>query len=225
MATKSKDAIDRVRAAVAAARDIHDIDADLRARHRARSKERAQTDLALPPLQDVIAGMERLIDDAAAEWAKDFGAIVARACGGHVEMDSDGRGNEVRRERRPQLPIFTGDRLDLKMLAALAPDALKASLAAAIRGSRVTFGLPAEARAARLAELDAEIAELEREHTALVDAAAEAGITLVLLPTVLKRREDAARAAERDAELAQLRSTLHGPLTLQGALPGQNGPR
>ena len=60
-------------------------------------------------------------------------------------------------------------------------------------------------RPAILAKLDEEIADLERRHTELVDAAAEVGIAIELLPTVKARREAEAKQRARDEGLARQR--------------------
>jgi septal ring factor EnvC (AmiA/AmiB activator) len=65
--------------------------------------------------------------------------------------------------------------------------------------------LPPEARAKRLAELNAEIQQVERDHEALVVAAVEAGLTLAHLPTTEARLLAEQREREREDELRRQR--------------------
>jgi len=106
----------------------------------------------------------------------------------------------------PQLPHFGDGNIKFHELCGLVPGLMKARLKEVIRGTNVKFGLPAEARARRLAEVDVAIAEVEAQHTALVEAAAEVGITLPLIESVRARREAEALKAERERVLEQERA-------------------
>lgn len=207
MTSKPADDLKALAAAKKAAAALTEHEQELRKRHAERASERQNVQLALRPRDEVLANASRLVDEAAAQWAKDFGHTVTQELSGYIEVDTDRRGNIVERVRRPRLLYMPADRIDFAMLCALAPDALKGTLRSIVQAqSPATFGLSDTARAERLAVLDAEIAEIERLHSELVDGAAEVGIALSLLPAVAERRHEAAQRAAREAELAAERA-------------------
>jgi hypothetical protein len=179
---------------------------DIAARHAERTRERERVHAALRPKAEVHANTDRIVDQRAAKWLEDHGVMVTRELSGYDEFALDGYGNMRARRRAPRLPHIAADRLDFATLVALAPDVVKRRLHAVIDAQPPTsFGLGDADRAARLAELDAEIAELERLHCELVHAAAEVGITLPLLPTVAQRQAEAAEDQARERARAARR--------------------
>lgn len=207
------DHIKAIRDARAAAVKLTDTEKSLRAQHAALVKERTSVVETIRSLDEVLANMERLVDQAASKWGSDFGRTVAIEASGYTEIRSGGLPDL---EVRPRLPPFPGggNRLNFEWVCALAPSIMKTRLAEIIRQSGANFGLPAEARVAKLAEMEAQIAEVEAQHTSLVDAAGEVGITLPLLNTVRERREAEALRLERERELAAQRAAGIYPVTM-----------
>jgi hypothetical protein len=202
------DEIKAIRAAREAATKLAASEHDLRERHENLVDTRRRTFSASKSRADVIANAERLVDEEHAAWWQLHGASWARSLSGYHETRVDGLGTAHERERvrhvPPRLPSLEGTlqapgTLTLRELCALAPQIVKASLTdglTALPDDR--FGITDADRTAKLAELDAAIVEVERRHTELVDAAAEVGIVLALLPTVKARREEQARHEERE---------------------------
>jgi hypothetical protein len=152
---------------------------ELRTRHFERTEESRRVHAALRPMEEVLLNASRLVDAAAAEWTKDWGALCTRELSGYIHIETDSFGNLKERTRNPRLPHIEAAKLDFGMLCALAPDVIKAKLHGVIQAQKPeTFGLSAADRAARLVALKAEIAETERMHAELMDGAAAVGITL-----------------------------------------------
>lgn len=177
----------------------------LRQQHAALVTERDAHVSAHGSQDEVVANMTRLVDAAAAQWATDYTPTLVRELSGFVEQAGI---NPVReRHAPPRLPAFPWRWLDLPALCALAPSVVKAQLTLILQAApAASYGLPAEARASRLADLAEQIAALESQHMELVDGAAEVGIVLPLLDAVRERREQEARRLEREQELAAERA-------------------
>lgn len=194
------DELKTLREAKAAAEKLSERERELREQHAALGKERRSVVAAYLPIEEVIANAGSLVDQAATSWMSKFGGSVVRALSGYRELRAPGDTSE--REVKPHLPRIGDGNLTIVDLAGIAPALVKERLAEIIRATPSKFGLSADARAARLAEIDARIADLEAAHSELVDAAAEFGISLPLLDAVRERREADARRAAREQELA-----------------------
>jgi len=197
---KANDDIKAVQAAKEAATRIKSTAAALEQRHQALAKELMQVVQAARHQDEVLVEMERLVDQAGASFPADFGRTFVRQLSGHRELRGPGDARE--RIVRPHLPTLPDGYLGrFESLCALFPELVKARLREVIQGSGARFGLPAEARAAKVAELETQVAEVERLHSELVDGAAEVGIELPLLPAVRERREAEALRLRREQEL------------------------
>jgi hypothetical protein len=193
------DDIKVLKAAKDAAVKLTTAERDLRERHGALNEERRRVFHALRSRPDVLANVDRLVDAAHERFWFDRGPGWLTALSGHREIVVEGLGTDRERERvrtvAPTLPDVHGlvnapGALRVEDLCGLIPDALKANLRAVINAMpEAQFGLPDEARPAKLAELDAAIAEVEARHAELVDGAAEVGLQLALLPAVAERRK------------------------------------
>lgn len=203
--TTTDGALRRLQAAREAAETLTNAERELRQRHKELTKERRKTEHAPPSEAEVLASMEAVVDRAAAAWRERVAGAVVRQTGGH--WTSRGEGDTRERWLPPSLPVFgAGRELSLEDLAGLTPNAVKASLAATIRGyGAERFGLPADQRRERIEELDREIGETEEQHTTLVDGAAEVGIELALLDDVARRREQKREAEDRAGVLERQR--------------------
>ena len=197
---KQNDDLRAVQAAKAAAANIKATAKALEDRHRTLSKDLERIIHADRAQEEVVAEMERLVDQAGAAFPADFGRTFVRQLSGHTELRGPGDARErVVRPRLPELP--NGYLGHFNSLCALFPDLVKVRLREVIAQSGANFGLPAAARAAKVGELEAAIADVERLHTDLVDGAAEVGIELPLLPAVRERREAEALRLRREQEL------------------------
>jgi hypothetical protein len=199
------DDITAVRAAKDAAGRVHAGEQSLRVKHKALVTERRKIIQAARCLEEVLVNAARLVDEAGAKFIDRFAQRMVRELSGYTEQRGSG---DERREvaARAHLPILPDGFFDFGGLCGMVPALMKERLADVIRRSGANFGLPTEARAAKVAELDAGIAALEALHTELVDGAGEVGIALPLLDTVAKRREDEARTLAREQELAAQRA-------------------
>ncbi len=210
------DEIKILRAAKEAAVKLTTLEQTLRERHATLQQQRHHLFNGLRSRAEIVVNATRIIDEAQARWWRDRGAACLAALSGRDELRVSGIGTELERERvrhvAPQLPtieslVAAPGALTLTDLCGLLPDVVKGNLRAAIEAiPDERFGLSGEARTAKLAELDAEIADVERRHAELCDAAAEVGIALPLLPTVQERRTEQARRQERERELATARA-------------------
>lgn len=197
--TRTEAALDAVQAAVAAAKTVRSAEAEIRTQHEALLKERKGIRSGYASEAEIVANLNRLVDQRAAEWARDAGARTARSLSGETEF----RGHPLKEHPvPPNLPRW-GDlhgTLTFDDFIGLAPEVVKARLAAVVHNSGARFGLPAAERAARLAEVENAIGEAEAQHEALVSGAAAVGIDLPALPAVAERRErERAEKATADA--------------------------
>jgi len=204
--TTTNDSIKTLKAATTAAKTLTDTERTLREQHALLVKERSSTASAHRSADECVQSMEGLVDEAGAAFVKDWGSSIATAFSGDSELSVTGT---KLLPRKPKIAAVgsegMGRTLTLSDLCALAPSVMKPRLAQIIRSSGSRFGLPAAERASKLAELDQAITDLETQHTELVDAAAEVGISLQYLPSVRERRETEARKLAREVELAAQR--------------------
>jgi hypothetical protein len=194
---KLQDWAKRLAGARTALGELHDLDTELRAQHSVAVRERERLASASPPVEEIVANMEHVIDERTAEEAESMAYGLRHAFGGGFEMRRDGN----LAERKPTLPdwFYRAD-FTLARLAGFAPGLVKARLAEILRAALYEAGSPMADRRRFLAEADAKIAEIERAHEQLVDEAAalEPPVTLTLLPEVKARRDAAAAKADRE---------------------------
>ncbi len=191
--------------AKAAIGELATTEASLREQHKNLLRARQRTQSQIRSVDEVVASMEQLVDEVAQRWGQRNGKTLAKECSGYMAPGvASGRMRPVK-PNLPRLSLSDSGALRLDDLCAFVPDLLKERLAAMIRASDAPFGLAAEAQAAKLAELEQEIVEIETEHTATVDAAAQVDISLPLLDAVRVRRQAEQAKADREREEAELR--------------------
>lgn len=202
--------------ALASADRIRSTVQSMEQRHRELMKARRKLFGSPPSLEEALASMREVVDDATAKWRDVHRRRVVRALGGHWTSDLSNLGRVRERFERPRLPEFAPDRkLTIEDLAGLAPDLLKQSLEATIRAAD-GFGPAAKERRAQLTVMDEELDQLERDHARLVDEAAKRGVTLEHMPDERARRErkrelDEQRAREEEAfQRARQRAIAEG---------------
>lgn len=200
------DAINDIRVAKEAAATLKAHADALADRHQALVKDRTAIATASPALEEILANMQRLVDEASARWNESHTRVLIDFIGGYNEPWSTGGVRTVPPQLPANRPHEGRDAIGFEELCGLAPELMKARIERTLRAADpAPYGLPVDERTRRLAELDAEIAEHEAAHTQLVDAAADVGIPLPLLPAVRARREQEAAEAVRQAELARQR--------------------
>jgi len=202
---RTDDAFSTLKAAKEATQKLSESEAALRAQHSALLQEKRDITNSLASEAETIGNLGRLVSEAAAEWTRVHGRGIARDLSGHRDVHP---GSTRERFVAPRLPSW-GDlqgALRFGDLVGLVPDLVKSRLAEVVRGSGAKFGLPAEARAERMREIETEITSIEGQHEALISGAAEVGIVYPLLDAVRERREAEALTTKRAAELAEARS-------------------
>jgi hypothetical protein len=197
--TRLQDWTRRLQGARDAVKELGDVDRELRAQHAQALKDRSHITSAPPPIEEVLAAMEAVVDAAAARWAEEHGWSFVKNLGPGFRVKTSG---ELVPER-PRLPDYLTHGLNplgFDDLVGLFPDAMKARLREILAGVEYQPG-PATADRARLVrEVDERIVSIEREHEQLVEAAAalEPPVTLALLPAVKQRRAAAQAKAQRE---------------------------
>jgi hypothetical protein len=207
----------------AAVNKIHDANRAGRDAHRTAERERQRLVSAPPPLPEVIAAMEGVIDAIADAWVAESGLGLVAAFGPGLRLREDGT-LEVQAPRLPDWFILRDVRL--KDLCGLVPELVKQRLAAIIMATPYEAG-PAQAdRVARVAEAEAKIAAIEAEHTALVDLAAsfDPPIVLPLLPAVAERRAAEAARVRREAVERERREAREVAINRHAATHSAGGP-
>lgn len=176
-------------------RDPRALELQLREAHRSALVERKRACDGRPPIDEVVANMRRLVDEAAARWGNDRHYSMLIDFGGGMELRTDGS----IRERRPQMHSL-GNHVD--SLIGLAPGLIKDRLEEILRSQSYEAGAPLADRPRLIAEADVRIREIEDQHSALVDAAAHLNppISLELLPAVRDRREHERIQARREGD-------------------------
>jgi hypothetical protein len=194
--TKGTIEIKALKEAQLAAQRLTTYERELRERFQSLDKQRQQVIGALPPKAEVIRTSDRLVDEASTAWANEHRMMLAMSIGGR-----DGTGY-------PTLPyLLFGQTFTLDKLVGIVPGAVKAQFRAAIEGvPDEHFGLSEVERAAKLAELDEAITDVERQHTELVDHAGAVGIVLSFLPHIGDRRKQEQLDLEREERRAAERA-------------------
>jgi hypothetical protein len=209
--TKAQDWIARLAGARVVLDEVHEVDAHLRAEHTAAVEERNHIINAPPPVEDVIAAMERDIDTMAATWGEKRARALLAAYGSGLKEKDDGS-HVVHNRSFPgelYLPWTEAD------WASANPDAAKQRYAAEIRARPYVAGPPVADRLRLVAQADARIRELEDHHAEFVETAAkfDPPIILALLPGVAKRKEDDARALALAAKATEAQRAREAPLS------------
>lgn len=150
------------------------------------SQLRAKRDQLLssrPPRADVIANMEAAVAQLGATWLENHGEYIVGNLAGGLDVGVRGdvagiRAGRLKSESFHPFDAFPSGNVSIDALCALAPTLVRESLKRIIDSARYEAGPPLTERAPRIAIIDAEIEELEREHAALVDQAEAAGIKI-----------------------------------------------
>jgi hypothetical protein len=182
--------------------DLHAADKELRKMHEDLQAERARLCGARPPHAELIAAAEEQVDALAAAWAAANGLQLVVAVGGSIDVQPSREVRGVISGNLLHAPALMG-MLDVPTLAALVPAQLKAGLRRLIEATEYAEGPPMSERPRLIAELDEKIADVEREHSQLVDQARGLGIEIALLDDVRYRRAHEAHLAENRARLAR----------------------
>lgn len=197
------DDLKAVRAALVAAQKVRATEQALRAEDARLAKEYRVLDHAYCSEDEAIEVLRREAFALRRLWVEHYGRGLLDSLTLRVEEQVEGPPRKV----RPHLPDFCHDgRVSNGLLFGLLTDQMIDSLERALRDSGLKFGPPAAEKAAKLAEVAAQRAEVQRQHTALVDQAAEVGIVLEPLPAVKERRDAEARKRERQLELERARA-------------------
>jgi hypothetical protein len=203
-----RDLATRMSSARSALADVQAADQELRQAHAALQAERTLLIASPVPRAEVVAVAEAEVDKIGAEWRQAHAQQIVAALGGYVDLVPGT--NTVRGVARgslgPALPA-----LDLAALCALLPEAMKNGIRRAIESAEYVEGAPMTDRPRLIRELDARIAEVEEEHSQLVDEATSVNVSLPLLPDVRMRRAQAATlAAQQEREEADRRRVVRG---------------
>jgi hypothetical protein len=170
---KAQEAIGQLSEAKKAAQTLIDAEADLKKDREDLERERVQVSAGTGSKEEVLAGIDSTVDQAAAEFQKRFAGTIANAAGGAPRFDGTGR---TERDR-PRLPKFGDGTLDFTTLCGLVPDLVKARLRECV-ASGVRFGLTRAQRAVRLAEIERALEEVKRDQETLVREAYAVGVRL-----------------------------------------------
>ncbi len=183
--------------------------ATLAKRHEALTRERETPRCALSPAAECLAAVDRLVDEEHARRIRELGVEIASDLSGRF-VSNPGSTREF--FRGPLLPHVADKQeglLTLEDLCLLVPDLVKAGLKRVVNEAGASHGLAAEARAKRIAEIDAELATIESQHEELREAARTAGIELPEIEAVRLRRE-AEEAKERAQFVPYVRGAVGG---------------
>ncbi len=193
--------------ATAAARDalaqLQRAEATLRERHRAALKSRKAIGAGLEPADDIVAQIDAIVAAHVARWRAEFADHIVAKLSGSVEAG---------RVRPGQIPDFGQRAFTVAEFIALAPETAKAAFREIVEQTEYRAGAPLAERARLVAETDAEIGAIEREHEALVEHAAAGGLTLAHLASVQARRDREAAAAAREAYARDRRRELEAAI-------------
>jgi hypothetical protein len=190
-----KGAVDFLAGARSAVQGLRDHESALRGAHNAAVAERARLIGSLPPKADILAAMEGQIDALGDQWRATNEAALIRALGGSIDVAPSG---EVTGLRPGSLTgIWTTAPWTAADLLSVFPTLFKARLREIIERAEYNAGPPMGDRLRLLAEVDARIGQIERDHAALVDEAGASGIRLEHLPDEHARRMRALPAEER----------------------------
>ncbi len=185
--TKPADVVAEVRAA---AQKLIDADRSLRERRDALKRERLSLEGANASKEEVLANVDRVVDQAAVAWSAKFAGSFVLSLSGELVFD----GTKPRR-LSPRLPNI-GDRTGaatFEDLVGMFPEQAKARIRKIVSEVKnVSFG-PREAdRVRRLAEIEAELESVSREITDVAHAAKAVGITLPSMAEIEQEERNAA---------------------------------
>lgn len=180
-------------------RDPRAVELQLREAHTAALAEQKRACDGRPPIDEVVANMRRLVDEAAARWGNDRHYSMLIDFGGGMELRTDGS----IQERRPQMHSL--QRVSLDSLIGLAPELVKARLEEILRSQPYEAGAPLADRPRLIAEADVRIREIEDQHETLVNACGQLDppITLRHLTPVQERRDRESLEARREADRSE----------------------
>ena len=191
MNTSETDPLNDIRAAKVAAERLVNTERSLRAQHTALVDEWDKVFGALRSREEIQATAAQLVDDRHAQYVRDHGFSWTRQLSGSCEVAVEGLGSKRERvyERKtpPRMPEVSGlyttpGALSFTDLCGISPEAVKATLQEMIASQPVDqFGLPPAARTTKLAELAAQIAEIEARHRQWISGASSCGIDLPAL--------------------------------------------
>lgn len=230
--TTTTDALNRVRAAKEAAAELFELEESTRTRCQDAVATRQSVWSAMDTREQIIETAMKLLSERESLWTANNADRWTRSFSGRMETRGRGTiGDPEREERiRPRVPDFVAvfqspGALGFDDLVGLAGPVVREAVTRLIQSvPEDRFGLPAAARIARLAELDAEILTLEAEHCAIVEAASQLGITFSLLPSVIERRRRAAEDAEREHQRAAKDAKDAQYYRDRGIVPAANEP-
>jgi hypothetical protein len=211
VAEKLSDFAKQLAGAKTALVNLHGLDTQLRDAHAAALLQGDRMRNLPPPIDEVLANAERLIDARAAEWAAKNHHEIVWTLGGQIEAQRDGR-DELRSASLPQFLTFR--EIKGEALVGLFPELLKARLRAIVRTIPYEAGAPLADRPRLLAEQDARIREIEDEHAALVDLAAtlDPPVRLQFFPAVQARRDADADRLRREQIAQEQRERLEAEI-------------
>jgi hypothetical protein len=198
--------IQQLEEASAAANRLAEHGRSLEAEHATLQRER-KTIAAPVPVDDIVANMRAMIDARAAQYAADHAGRMIDELGGYLEFlplhRAARRGSDYRTVKPTMWqPHPPGERLLFEDLIGLFPELMKQRLEAIIRSKAYQPGPPLADRIALLRNVDERIADVERRHTAFVEAvgALNPPISIALLPSVHRRRAAEAERERRDRD-------------------------
>jgi hypothetical protein len=217
-----KDFAGRLAGAKTALGELHDLDRELRAQHAAAVQARNIIGAAPPPLDEILANVERVISSHAAQEVESLARQFRQYFGGELIPKTNGSFME----RKPSLPDwFHSPDLTLARLCALFPEQAKTAIAAILRSVPFEAGSSMTDRLHLIAEADARIHEAEAQHEQLAAEAAalEPPVMLTLLPAVKARREAAAAKAQREGATDEARRRAEAAVNAQNPAPSAAG--
>ena len=210
----TNDDLKALKSAIEAGRKLRATEEALRAEDARLGREIKAIEHANASQEEVIDAMRRLVNQERARFLE-FGRGLVSSLTPHSE--ARGRNDSTLRKVPPRLPNFSLDgKATVDFVIGMLHKHVAESLEEVIRECGANFGLPAAERAAKLAELTEQRTVVQRQHTELVDAAAEVGIVLALLPAVKERREAEALELERQRELEAQRAAGIYPVVFHG---------
>ena len=199
--TKTLDTVsDWLQPARAALSRAADAERELRAKHEAASRERAQLGALPPPLDEILAQLDARLRTLAGETLPNGRDLAAAVTGSpDVDVSRDGRHSWRGISQHVLFAHVMAAPPSWGALAAMFPAEVREYLGTAIRRDVVEFGASFRERPRLLDEANTKVDRREAEHEALCDAAGELGVEL---PTLEENRLKKIRA-EREAEAIQ----------------------
>ncbi len=162
----------------------------LRRQIRDRREDLKRAGTAPIPLAEAEARARGLVSELGAAWLAAHGPRLLR-----VSLDR-ARALAQRGKGRTILPFDLDGAVPFGAVCAADPAGAERLLVGLLRATSYEAGSPSAERPAAIAQLEAELAELERVEEGLVDDAAAAGLAIGHRPEVLARRQREARRHE-----------------------------